>query len=132
MKTFTSSFNMNRHTLRFHGESKPKYLKHLKVGRKFKCKACDKVYAYSRDLRKHYLKDHNHKELDEAGVEIHSLVKPRSHKLDEPEQKTDLERLAEEEKRAAGLHIDEENWKRVLELEYHAPILKLLAMQCAE
>lgn len=45
---------------------------------------------------------------------------------------TVLERLAEEEKRVSGLHIDEENWKRVLELEYHVPILKLLAMQCAE
>ena len=45
-------------------------MKHIKKDGKVVCRICNKEYAHSRDLKKHYVKVHNEKELDANSIPI--------------------------------------------------------------
>jgi hypothetical protein len=56
-----------------HQPHESKYLKHIKKGNKVVCKVCNKEYSHSRDLKKHYVKYHNERELDEKQIPMETF-----------------------------------------------------------
>ena len=72
-KTFTSTFNKNRHMAEMHSGLEKKHLKHIKKGAKYVCKVCQKEYSHTRDLKKHYFNKHDSHDMEKHSVPVEAL-----------------------------------------------------------
>ena len=70
----SNKWNLKRHIRLLHSDYEPKYVKHIKKDKKVFCAVCNKEYAHSRDLKKHYIDTHQMKELKEKGVPLRALA----------------------------------------------------------
>ncbi len=115
-----------------HQPHESKYLKHIKKGNKVVCKICNKEYSHSRDLKKHYVKNHNERELDEKHFPMETFHEATMRANTKNSYIGVISQKVYNDETKSFLQIDEETWKAVEKLEDIIPLLKLLALTGAQ
>lgn len=129
---FYSKFNMLRHTKLVHEVTEPKYFKHIRKGKMVVCAVCGKEYTHSQNLKNHYLRKHNRKELVEKQVPLKPFNDTQSRLPLHLREKTDTACFASEALVFKDLKFDKATIMKIKELKFAIPIVYIAAIHGAE